>query len=606
MKTMQQKFFFYLTTTLLIIFSLFTFYLVKSEEVKNKKILEDKIERTTTLINQTSTKPIWSFNKNILKENCQSFFKDKEIIEISFSNVFSENNYFSLKRKNKGGKIITKMENIEYETYNLGKLTVKYTTYYLEKKLDKIRNQFILLSMISYLVVILNISLITEKITTPLSKLTDNLLNFDINEEYKLTEGIEETDIDEINNLLSCYQEMSSELSTTFEELKAQNEEIEESYKKVNKLAENLQQIIKLSSALTNSTFFKDQKKFFSQLLHIANDLIPEADYGSIYLIKGNDVQYIETIGHDLSLLKKIPIKKRHLGDFDDVGIVSNIIEKNKQLMPSDALKRLSKASKEIKSTLLVKLKRNDQWAGCITLDIDKNSNQTFSAEAINTITAFANIASAFITIKKYRTDQDKFQKEIIFSIIKLLEFHDKYTKGHSEGVAKISVKIAQRLGFDEKKIEEVYWAGMVHDIGKILVDNNILNKPSSLTDAEFEIIKKHPIWGYEVLKTSTSPKLQRIAHYILHHHERWDGNGYPCGLKGEEIPLVSQILVVADSWNTMRTNRSYQKKLPKELALQELRENKGTQFSPQIIEIALDILEEDEITQLPSVYLQN
>ncbi len=189
---------------------------------------------------------------------------------------------------------------------------------------------------------------------------------------------------------------------------------------------------------------------------------------------------------------------------------------------------------------------------------------------------------------------QKKFQKEIILSIINILELHDKYTKGHSENVVEISATIARELGFSQEQITQVYWAGLVHDIGKILVDCSILNKPDKLTREEYSQIKQHSVWGYKVL--NNSEELEEIANFIRHHHEWWDGSGYSDGLAGQEIPQVFRIIGVADAWDTMRSNRVYRNKLSKQTAIQELKEGRGVQFAPEIVDIMLKLINQEEI----------
>ncbi|MTI69183.1 MAG: HD-GYP domain-containing protein [Firmicutes bacterium] len=178
----------------------------------------------------------------------------------------------------------------------------------------------------------------------------------------------------------------------------------------------------------------------------------------------------------------------------------------------------------------------------------------------------------------------------MIMAMTKMLEIHDTYTNNHSKSVAEIATKIAEHMDISKEKTKEIYWAGIVHDIGKTIIPSEIINKKGKLTDEEFEIIKKHPIWGYEALKNSE--ELKDIANYVRYHHERWDGNGYPDGLEGEDIPLIAQILTVADTWNAMTSDRSYRKALPKEVAKEEILKNKGSQFSPNVVDAFIDLLE--------------
>lgn len=196
-----------------------------------------------------------------------------------------------------------------------------------------------------------------------------------------------------------------------------------------------------------------------------------------------------------------------------------------------------------------------------------------------------------FEKLKEHTTEIDtlnreleEFQKEIVQIMIKMLEIHDKYTKGHSENVAELGKLIAKEMGLSDKIIHQTYWAGILHDIGKTVVPKNILNKKTSLNDEEFEYIKNHSLWGHSVLKSSK--QLSEIANFVLYHHEKWDSSGYPVGLEEDEIPLVSQILSIADAWDAMTSKRSYRDPMPKDVALNEILKNSGKQFNPKIVNI--------------------
>jgi PAS domain S-box-containing protein len=188
---------------------------------------------------------------------------------------------------------------------------------------------------------------------------------------------------------------------------------------------------------------------------------------------------------------------------------------------------------------------------------------------------------------EEIRIQQGKFQKDLLLSIIQILELYDMYTKGHSENVARYSALIAEKVNPDPVWIQQVYWAGLVHDIGKLLVPTQVLNKPTRLTDEEYELVKMHPVWGAKVLMTSE--RLLEIGQFVLHHHERFDGNGYPDKLSGDTIPIASRIIAVADAYDAMVSERSYRTPFPKEEAIQELLKNKGTQFDPRIIDVFID-----------------
>ncbi|RMH29864.1 MAG: HD-GYP domain-containing protein [Planctomycetota bacterium] len=176
------------------------------------------------------------------------------------------------------------------------------------------------------------------------------------------------------------------------------------------------------------------------------------------------------------------------------------------------------------------------------------------------------------------------------------LDAKDRYTRGHSDRVAHLSEGIARSLGFDEDEAKRVHLAGILHDIGKIGVPESVLCKPGRLTDEEFGKIKLHPEIGHEILKGI--PSLRDVLPGVLHHHERYDGRGYPHGLAGEDIPLLARIIGVADTFDAMSSNRAYHSKMPREVVLAEIRKCSGSQFDPRVAEafLTLDLSEYDRM----------
>ncbi len=182
-------------------------------------------------------------------------------------------------------------------------------------------------------------------------------------------------------------------------------------------------------------------------------------------------------------------------------------------------------------------------------------------------------------------------------ALVEAIDAKDSYTNGHSNRVADYSVMIAERAGKTQEEQEEIYLIALLHDVGKIGISNAIINKKGKLTDEEYAEIKRHPTVGREILsKISIDPKLAIGASF---HHERYDGKGYPMGLKGEEIPEIARIIAVADSYDAMASKRSYRDVLPKEKIRSELVKGKGTQFDPVFAEIMINIIDEDKDYQL-------
>ncbi len=186
--------------------------------------------------------------------------------------------------------------------------------------------------------------------------------------------------------------------------------------------------------------------------------------------------------------------------------------------------------------------------------------------------------------VKRAQKETEEAYFEVIFSLIKALEEKDTFTQGHSERVARYAKAIAEEAGLSEEECEDIYKAGLLHDIGKIGLPDYILHKKDSLTPEELKFIQKHEIYSVEILKPIRAFK--KLFPIILHHHEHFDGTGYPYGLVGDMIPRGAQILAVADSFDAITSGRGYKKGLSVEEALKELERNKGTQFNPLYIEI--------------------
>ncbi|MBP1584792.1 MAG: HD-GYP domain-containing protein [Lachnospiraceae bacterium] len=177
-------------------------------------------------------------------------------------------------------------------------------------------------------------------------------------------------------------------------------------------------------------------------------------------------------------------------------------------------------------------------------------------------------------------------------ALVNSIEMKDKYTQGHSARVAEYSRKIARMSGKSEAECEEIYYVALLHDVGKIGIDESILNKPGKLTEDEYMLIKNHTVIGARILSCITEyPFLSIGAQY---HHERYDGKGYPEGLKGTDIPEVARIIAVAEAYDSMSSKRSYHDPLPQQKVREELIEGTGTQFDPEFAKIMLHMLDLD------------
>lgn len=189
-------------------------------------------------------------------------------------------------------------------------------------------------------------------------------------------------------------------------------------------------------------------------------------------------------------------------------------------------------------------------------------------------------------------TKMRKMYLETIRALAAAIDAKDPYTKGHSERVAQLSVALAQDLHLSDRDIENIEYTALLHDIGKIGIDDRILGKSSKLSNEEFKKIKEHPIVGANIIEPVDFLKNSYEA--IYHHHERYNGGGYPDGLKAKDIPLCARIIAVADAYDAMGSDRPYRKKLSKEKILKEFTEQSGKQFDPQIVNALMSILKRE------------
>ena len=171
-----------------------------------------------------------------------------------------------------------------------------------------------------------------------------------------------------------------------------------------------------------------------------------------------------------------------------------------------------------------------------------------------------------------------------------LLEEDDEYTGHHTEDVVELAVKVAEEMGLDEDQRRETEMGALLHDIGKIAVPDEIINKPGPLDDDEWAIMKTHTVVGERMLQ-QVGGLLSNVGVVVRASHERWDGGGYPDGLAGEQIPVAARICAACDAFNAMTTDRSYRKALPLSVAIAELRDNAGTQFAPDVVEALIAVV---------------
>lgn len=216
-----------------------------------------------------------------------------------------------------------------------------------------------------------------------------------------------------------------------------------------------------------------------------------------------------------------------------------------------------------------------------------------FLAIVLLCLTAYRRILEYQRKERESRDKIDELNSNMVRALAYTIDAKDRYTSGHSQRVAEYSLAIAKRMGKSEEEQNVIYFAGLLHDVGKIRVAEEVINKPGKLTDEEFDQIRVHPVSGYHILKDIFEEGT--IAFGAKYHHERYDGNGYPNGLAGENIPEVARIIGVADAYDAMTSNRSYRNALPQKTVRSEIERGRGRQFDEKIADIMLQMIDEDK-----------
>ncbi len=212
-------------------------------------------------------------------------------------------------------------------------------------------------------------------------------------------------------------------------------------------------------------------------------------------------------------------------------------------------------------------------------------------------------ISNVITTRELYQELQDMLF-DTVKGLVAAIDAKDQYTRGHSDRVYEYSMKLGENMGFNREEMLSLSWSAMLHDVGKIAIGRSILNKADKLTDQEYEIIKTHPANGGKGLEPIS--QLQEVLPNIRHHHERFDGKGYPDGLAGTDIPLMARIIAVADTFDAITSSRAYRKAQNLDFAINQIRTGAGSQFDPEIASLMLELIDKHEIDDIKHCQVVN
>ncbi len=313
-------------------------------------------------------------------------------------------------------------------------------------------------------------------------------------------------------------------------------------------------------------------------------------DLGS-KILKADNVIFHIWAEHDSALVPVASSKDLEQSDIfkGTESFIKSVIETDADPCLVSQGRARNELPKGVLSFMVVPLKIRGKVFGSASAVVMKGE-KSFDEKDIYYMTFITRkAASAIENIALYENIYDNLFSTL-YAFVAAVEARDRYTREHSTRVAKIAYKIGKSMGCSEEELNIINFAGYLHDVGKIGIRDDILLKPGRLTDEEYEKIKEHPVIGADII--SKLGLWDRETEIIRHHHERFDGKGYPDELEGYKIPKLARILCVADSFDAMTSDRSYRKKMDKDKALDIIKENSGTQFDPEAVDAFLKVME--------------
>ena len=399
-----------------------------------------------------------------------------------------------------------------------------------------------------------------------------------------------------INLYLLILSTMASTMKMIIYEFDIKNKALIESSKKLESLVYSTDSLLKLSDDILN-TNVKIKENYLSRIFNIACNIFDNYDYASCYIKEGEFVSYIDAVGYDVETLNNFQFK---FENFDEIDTKNPIHKPKVDKSIRETLNKDYESYNSIYPTMSEAIRFgiyiDKTTIANISFDITEASGKKFLKNEFENLKSFQKLMNSFFSINYLNYKNISLKNDIVLSLIRTLELYDHYTGGHSEEVAYLSNEVAKRCGIDENDRHDIYWAGVVHDIGKVGIDSSIINKPSKLSLEEYEMIKDHAMFGYEILNKAED--LKTIAILVKHHHEWWNGTGYPDELKGDAIPKGSQIISVCDAVSTMAKKRPYTTVKTSREIVEELKLYLGTQFSPEPTKHMIEFIEEGQLDE--------
>jgi len=388
-----------------------------------------------------------------------------------------------------------------------------------------------------------------------------------------------------------------SSLLSAIEEIERDKLLLQAKFREANELNAELSRRVSVLKAINNATralvSVSDKFQVLQKTMRPIVDVLG-FDRAIIMLIdeKREYLQYSYAVGASEEMLAKmkdyrVPLEREQ-------NLMIRVLKKRRPVLIRDVKAAGLNPSNRIladfgpSSFIVCPLIAEDGVIGVLAADRIRDQRPLTSADT-EFLSIFANNIATIFQRAKLDEQLQKSYVSSVRALVQAIEEKDSYTRGHSERVASIVVQVARELGIAESEIEYLRLGSILHDVGKIGIPESIVRSPKALTEGEHKIIQKHPLMGLEILQHI--PFIKEHMYLIRNHHERWDGKGYPDGLRGEEIPLGAQIVAIADAFDAMTSSRPYRKGLPSKQAAREIEKGIGTQFSSNVALAFLAIL---------------
>ncbi|WGS65885.1 HD domain-containing phosphohydrolase [Marinitoga aeolica] len=506
---------------------------------------KDSIDRIINIANLPRMDRIYIF-----KKNGEVIYNNKEIKNVrSFIKIVDDNNFHIIKTG--------------LNIYFYNKIIDDIYILYVYNKSDLVKlviKEIIIIYTIIFLIVLLFLykinDFLNKKIINPIFEISKSMKNVSVNLRKKEVPVIRDNyDIKEIKEIANSYEIMINNAISSLMNFNLLTEEIRKMYNNLKSVNEAFFEFIKLISLIENEDL--SMEEYFNSILKYMISHIREAKYGSISVLVNRKWKYITAIGHDINKLKLLEIfsgpENFHIKEKVNIVTYDEIFKNDNLYLDEKIYEELKEATKKFKYAMTYVVELENML---LMISVETPESKTFSRESIEIFKAQVNLAKIFLD-KKFEIE--KIQK-IYFNFAEKLasvaEGHDDVTGKHIYRVGEISAFLAQKLGLDEKEVEKIKKFAPLHDIGKVYVPYEILNKEGKLTKEEFEIMKKHTIYAKRLL--SGDKCFDFALNIALYHHENCDGSGYPYGLKCYEIPLEAAIVKIADIYDALRAKRSY------------------------------------------------